>query len=103
MKEKKVDNIENMIQFLTDNRTAVIQEMAKCLNIMNGAMGAMVETDDDESGEKAKEKILYQLFHTIGAMTILFNQFSYLENGEIPEENESNPIGFANLLNKEKE
>ncbi len=90
--------IENVAEFLDDNKTAVIQEMAKCLNLMNAAMGAIVETNDDETGERAKDKILFQLFHTIGAMTILFNQFSYLETGTVPIESETKPIGFAKIL-----
>jgi hypothetical protein len=90
--------MENVQQFLDDNRTAVVQEMAKCLNMMNAMMGSIIETDDNEEGEIAKNKILFQMFHTLGAMTVLYNQFIYFETGEIPESDSPRPIGFEALL-----
>lgn len=90
--------MENVQQFLKENRTAVVQEMAKCLNMMNAMMGNIIETDDTKEGEIAQKKILFQMFHTLGALTVLYNQFIYFETGEIPEKDGPRPIGFEALL-----
>jgi hypothetical protein len=94
--------MENALKFLDDNKTAVMQEMAKCITLMNNIMGAIVETEDNESGEISKNKMLFQMFHSLGALTILYNQFTYLETGEIPEDDEK-LIGFQAILNSDKE
>lgn len=93
--------MENVQQFLDDNRTAVVQEIANCLNIMNGLMNNIIQTDDTEEGEVAQKKILFQMFHTLGALTILFNQFTYFETGEVPKKDEVK-IGFEALLTNNK-
>lgn len=98
--------VENTQKFLSDNKLAVMQETAKCISLMNNIMGAIIETSDDEAGEISKNKMMYQLFHTLGALTILYNQFTYLETGIIPEEDDEKPIGFQAILdkiNKEKD
>lgn len=90
--------MEEINEFLEDNKTAVLQEMAFSINNMNELMIGIIDTEDSEKGEIAKNKILFQLFHALGALTSLYNQLSYLETGLIPKEQEQRPIGFRGLI-----
>lgn len=83
-------------QFIEENRAAVFEEMAKSINIMNELMQQIIQTPDNEEGEIAAKKIQFQLFHSLGALTILFNQYYILMLGQVPQE-EERKIGFDAL------
>ena len=84
--------------FIEANENAVFEEMGKAISGMNEILIQMINTPDDKSGELSMKKLLFSIFHSLGSLTALYNEYYILKTGNIPSEGGEPKIGFNAII-----